>query len=291
MERNTVWTRRSNTLQCRQPQISREPDWLSPTRDRKSALLSNSRLPSYLHRAIENDMRGAAYGWLCNEGFYRFDVVSRRCECTQPGLVIIWRSCTRTVGSDTDEIRPWWALSSDCFATVVVRCLFPLLLPAYASVITDTLNGACNIYAVHLKSYLISRIRPPIHSYAVFWSGIWIVLNVAFYTDSSRYIYNVFFDCSGSRELILLKNLRVAGFHTRTRSISCTKVTAKYKPYHSNPTNCNSTTDFEFRIEQIWRIWIFVNFICGMQMLSSVPHRTFDQARGLQFEFYSKKTN
>ena len=33
----------------------------------------------------------------------------------------------------------------------------------------------------------------------------------------------------------VLKNLRVAGL-SLTRSISCTKVTAKYKPYHPNPT-------------------------------------------------------
>jgi len=33
----------------------------------------------------------------------------------------------------------------------------------------------------------------------------------------------------------LLKNLRSQGFFTRSRSISCTEVTAKYKPYHPNP--------------------------------------------------------
>jgi len=34
----------------------------------------------------------------------------------------------------------------------------------------------------------------------------------------------------------------VAGLFTLTRSISCMEVTAKYKPYHPNATNHNSTT-------------------------------------------------
>ena len=35
---------------------------------------------------------------------------------------------------------------------------------------------------------------------------------------------------------VMLKNLQSQGFHSCTRSISYTEVTAKYKPYHLNPT-------------------------------------------------------
>ena len=63
----------------------------------------------------------------------------------------------------------------------------------------------------------------------------------------------------------------VAGLFTLTHAISCMEVTAKYKPYHPNPINHNSTTPYSIRHVNRPTAKI-CNRRCHSQLLNSRRH-------------------